>query len=358
MEKILIVDDEINVRRALIRILRGPGRQLDTASNGNEALDMMVSEDYNLVISDLKMPELDGIAFLEQVTIQYPAVSQILVSGHADLADLGHAISRCELTQFIAKPWQTKDLTTKVEQTLRENRQIRKQRHAVSELNQELSEAASLQLKLLPAQVNNKQCRIEWLYKPCSKLGGDGFGYRIENNQVSFFLIDVAGHGTRAAMESFALQNMLANKDFTDPAAVAAEMNQHYLGFGDSLHYFTMIAGRINLATGEMVYCQAGHPSPVIINGKTRLASIKPGSGYPIGLVTQAEYANQTNVLAQGDAILLFSDGFFEGDGKELELALNQMSADDDITSDGLLNWRLSVSESIDDISAIFLERK
>ena len=108
--EVLIVDDEVRVLKALIRSLREEGYKVTAVNTPAKALDKLAETTYHLVISDLKMPDMDGIEFLALVAELYPDTAQLLLSGHADMNALREAINKCQISQFIAKPWDTQEL--------------------------------------------------------------------------------------------------------------------------------------------------------------------------------------------------------------------------------------------------------
>ncbi|HUG11060.1 MAG TPA: response regulator, partial [Opitutaceae bacterium] len=82
---ILCVDDETNILNALRRLLRPQGYRVLTALSGAEGLAIMADTRVDLVLSDMRMPEMDGSAFLEQVKARSPDTIRILLTGYADL---------------------------------------------------------------------------------------------------------------------------------------------------------------------------------------------------------------------------------------------------------------------------------
>jgi len=98
---ILVIDDEPSVLRALARLLRRDGYLVSTASNGRHALARLQERHYDVIVCDLRMPELDGPAFYAILTRQYPALRQrvIFLTG-----DAGSEANRTLLTQC-GRPW-------------------------------------------------------------------------------------------------------------------------------------------------------------------------------------------------------------------------------------------------------------
>jgi DNA-binding NtrC family response regulator len=83
--KILVVDDEINIQKMIQRYFRLKGYEVDTASNGKIAIDILESKRYDVVISDIKMPVMDGTDLLREIKAQSPMTHVIMISGYATL---------------------------------------------------------------------------------------------------------------------------------------------------------------------------------------------------------------------------------------------------------------------------------
>ncbi|WP_024872587.1 response regulator [Tolumonas lignilytica] len=128
MERILLVDDEPMILKALVRLLqRTPclcdGRlfklEMVTFTDPVKALDYARENQISLVISDYRMPGMDGVNLLTSIKTLQPNASRIIISGYADLNALIEAINRANIYRFIAKPWNDYELTSTVGQALR-----------------------------------------------------------------------------------------------------------------------------------------------------------------------------------------------------------------------------------------------
>ena len=115
---LLLVDDEPGILSSLRRLLRPAGYHILTAESGKAGLEILEHETVNLVISDMRMPEMDGARFLEQVRIRWPETMRILLTGYADVGSTVAAINRGEIYRYIAKPWDDNDLTLTVRDAL------------------------------------------------------------------------------------------------------------------------------------------------------------------------------------------------------------------------------------------------
>lgn len=108
--RILLVDDEANVLSALKRALFDEPLHIMTAGGGEEALSIMESQAFKLVVSDERMLGMQGSEFLAQVREHYPDTVRIMLTGHATLEAAMKAVNEGEIYRFFAKPWNDHDL--------------------------------------------------------------------------------------------------------------------------------------------------------------------------------------------------------------------------------------------------------
>lgn len=125
MPRLMLVDDEANIlsslRRALNALPEGTFADalvVEAFANPLEALARAREMAFDLVISDYRMPEMDGVSFLLQLREIQPNMARLILSGYADLGALIAAINRAEIYRFIAKPWDDHDLALTIRQSL------------------------------------------------------------------------------------------------------------------------------------------------------------------------------------------------------------------------------------------------
>ena len=119
---LLLVDDEASILSSLRRLLRPSGYRVHTAESGAAGLEVLAREDIDLIISDMRMPEMDGARFLEEARKRWPQVSRILLTGHSDVTSTIAAINRGEIYRYIAKPWDDNDLLLTIRDALERSR--------------------------------------------------------------------------------------------------------------------------------------------------------------------------------------------------------------------------------------------
>jgi len=107
---LLIVDDEPNVARSLNRALKPDGYTIYSANSGTAGLKMLKEKDVGVVLSDLMMPEMDGITFLNSVKQEKPDVVRLLLTAHGSLNSAMTAVNRLQIFGYLTKPWSSEQL--------------------------------------------------------------------------------------------------------------------------------------------------------------------------------------------------------------------------------------------------------
>lgn len=120
--KILLVDDEINILKTLVRLLRNEPYQLLTANSGKQGLEILKENHIHMVISDMRMPHMNGADFLQKVEQEYPDIIKIIMSGYADLNSLVDAVNMADISYIISKPWDNDRFKDTVKQVLQSYR--------------------------------------------------------------------------------------------------------------------------------------------------------------------------------------------------------------------------------------------
>ena len=131
---ILIVDDEVNVLRTLKRIFSGEEYEIFTAQSAEEGLKLLENENIDLIISDQKMPGMNGLEFLEKTINTSPDVLRIILTGYAELNDAIRAINKGCIYKFIIKPWNNEELKITVKRALEQRELVIQNRYLIMEL--------------------------------------------------------------------------------------------------------------------------------------------------------------------------------------------------------------------------------
>lgn len=130
MTRILLLDDEANILNALKRLLRDEDWPVDTFTNAETALEALQTTTYSVIVSDYKMPVMDGVTFLQFARQRQPDAIRLMLSGHGDRQSMISAINRAEIYRFLSKPWEDYEIQAAIRaavdlyQVTVENRQL------------------------------------------------------------------------------------------------------------------------------------------------------------------------------------------------------------------------------------------
>jgi serine phosphatase RsbU (regulator of sigma subunit) len=200
------------------------------------------------------------------------------------------------------------------------------------ELDRDIRKARSYVEGMLPPAIPQGPIRTDWLFEPCTQLGGDAFGYgAIPGNRFLIYMIDVSGHGAGAAMHSVTVMNLLRQRavphaDIADPAQVLTSLNRMFPMDDHAGMYFTMWYGVYDIASRELTYATAGHhPGFLISSGRDQVTALRTRCGL-IGADPGTRYISATVQAPPGVSLYLFSDGVFEFVTKDgIEWGLNDL---------------------------------
>ncbi len=115
---LLFVDDEQSILASLKRLFRPLGYTIHIANGGAEALSILEKEPVDVVVSDMRMPEMDGAQFLQQVASRWPNTVRILLTGYADINSTVAALNQGGIWKYVSKPWNDDDLKQNVHNAL------------------------------------------------------------------------------------------------------------------------------------------------------------------------------------------------------------------------------------------------
>lgn len=157
---VLFVDDEPSILSALRRLFRPQGYRVLLAESGPMGLDLLEREPVDLVVSDMRMPEMDGATLLEKVRERWPTVGRILLTGYADIGSTVAAINRGQIHRYVAKPWDDRELVMCVQDGL-ERRRLEQENRALLRLTREQNDELQALNTDLAARVKARTAELE-----------------------------------------------------------------------------------------------------------------------------------------------------------------------------------------------------
>lgn len=164
MYRIMIVDDEPNILSSLTRALRQESDwEVETYEIPDEALKRIQTANFELVISDYRMPDMSGVEFLSEVRKIQPEAMRLILSGFTDLDALLGAINKAEIYRFICKPWDNFDLISTLKNALAHREALVENRRLADQVRQQRTELSNRKTALEKlAERHPKLVEINW----------------------------------------------------------------------------------------------------------------------------------------------------------------------------------------------------
>lgn len=190
-------------------------------------------------------------------------------------------------------------------------------------LDRDLEIANRIQMSMLPAAVppdsGPEAIEVFGELTPAKAVGGDLYDYSVRNGQFYFCIGDVSGKGIPAAivMAVASAQFRTLTTRESRPAHIMQALNESMIARNDSMMFVTLFIGVIDLATGRMDYCNAGHDAPVLIGADGQVEFLPVEANLPVGVDADCKYVQQHVTVRPGTSIFLYTDGITEAEDPE-----------------------------------------
>ena len=201
--KLLFVDDEQNILSSLKRVFRSQGYEILTATSGAEGLALMEQQPVDLVISDMRMPQMDGAQFLAAVAERWPETVRMLLTGYADLNSTVDAINKGRIYGYFSKPWEDNEIRLTVQHAI-ERKFLEQERRRLQELTrkqnaelQELNATLEKRVQARTEELEQTNMFLELAYKQLKESYYDAIP--IFANLVQLREGPAGGHSKRVA---------------------------------------------------------------------------------------------------------------------------------------------------------------
>ncbi len=332
--KILVVDDEPDlehlVRQRMRRDVRAGRYVFAFAHNGLEALDILNEDpDIDMVLTDINMPQMDGLTLLEQIPKVDPNIRSVIVSAYGDMKNIRTAMNRGAF-DFVTKPIDFQDLRITIDRTLHHMalwREALASRDKLVALQNELHVASEMQQSILPTQFPDQPgCQMFGNMVPAREVGGDFFDIvNLEQGRIGLAIADVSDKGVPAALFMMSSRTLLKGTAIGDPnpGTVLTEVNELLEQDNEAAMFVTMFYAVFDPATGELAYANGGHNPPIIVHPDGRSTVLPQTDGIALGIMPDFEFAQNEITLSPGDILVLYTDGVTEAmnnRGEEFEM--------------------------------------
>jgi serine phosphatase RsbU (regulator of sigma subunit) len=363
--RVLTIDDDSLVRQSIVMYLEDCGYDVLEAENGKVGLELFFAETPDLVLCDLRMPEVDGMDVLNQITQHSSKTPVIMISGAGMINDVVEAL-RLGADDYLVKPITdlevlkhavTQALTKKEleKQNLMYKTELQKANQelqanlTVLQEDQDAGRRAQLQL-LPPVEFSFENYSFSHKVIPSLNVSGDFLDFfEIDQRYIGFYLADVSGHGSASAFVTMMLKSLFnqpirnyrinGDKTILSPSLTAAYLNEEIIDANLGKHV-TLFYAVLDTHDKKLSYCIAGQfPRPIIYqhNQLTKL----PQRGFPVGLFSWATFEQSSIDVAEEFSLFMFSDGVLEC-----------MKADTVVQENFLEDLELNHGASVDDIAS------
>lgn len=357
--RVLFVDDDTNILESFRTILRRR-YDLDTAEGPARGLAMIrESGPYAVVVSDLRMPEMDGVVFLSEVARIAPDAVRIMLTGHADLEASMHAVNEGRIFRFLTKPIAPATLILSLDAAVEQYRLVAAVKEKQRQLEQDMEAAAFVQRRFLPQSPPDVPgLSVAWRFMPCARLGGDMFNvFPLAPGVLGLYMLDVSGHGAPSALVAVSLSQLLMPQSgyllrqggIISPGEVLAALDRDFPMERFEKH-FTIFYAVVEVASGRIRYSGAGHHPPLLLRARDGLERLDKG-GSMIGLGFDIPFEEGLAELEPRDKLLIYTDGLLEyaGPGGDTFSA-------DRLAARAMARRDLAPRELVDDLVAAMLE--
>ncbi len=334
---VLVIDDDLVVRDSIAAFLSELSYRVIVASDTDEGMEAFHSASPDIIICDMNLADHCALDFLKYIFKQASAQPVIVLSDKEVLDDVVETM-KLGASDYLIKPvTELVLLQLSINSSLnkvhiiKENEAYRKKLESINqelEYNLELFQTDQQAGRLVQISMSPVPPKILAGYEinhrvvPSLYLSGDSVDYTaISKHSVLFYLADVSGHGSSSAFITillrFRTEQMVREqgkgrfvKKLT-PSIILSRLNKDLIDAGIDKH-ITMFVGLLNRKDNTLTYSVAAHhPLPVIYKaGKASFIEIKRSS-FPIGLLTEAEYFEET-VSFENSSLTLCSDGILE----------------------------------------------
>ncbi len=328
--RLLVVDDVEMNRDLLSRRLAQQGHSVALAENGRRALEMVRAGDFDLVLLDIMMPEVDGYQVLKEM-MDDPVLKHIPVVMISAVTEMDSVVKCIEMgaTDYLPKPFNPVLLKARVGATLEKKRLRDKERLWAKSLERELEIGREIQRSFLPEELPRVPgWEIAACFRPARQVAGDFYdAFALpETGRIGLVVADVCDKGVGAALFMALFRSLLratatgdSARQASDPASEllrAVRLTNDYIArtHGRSNMFATLFFGVLEPSTGSLLYVNGGHDAPVVFGSGGARARLLP-TGPAVGMMPEMTFQVGQARLEAGEGLLAFTDGVTDARG-------------------------------------------
>ena len=315
-ENILLVDDSPANLRLLSQILGERGYGVRAATSGPRALASIEITAPDLILLDIRMPEMDGYEVCQQLKAN-PKTADIpilFISALDEIQDKMRAFS-IGAVDYITKPFQLEEVVARVETHLALRRLQRNLQSANQRMAQELALAAQVQASFMQRALPQAPgWQLAVALAPARTTSGDFYDViRLPTGKLGLLIADVVDKGVGAALYmamSCALLRAYTGEHPDNPDLACQAVNARLLEYATADQFVTLFLGVLDPQSGALVYSNAGHNPPILLRAaEPEQVTLLRNTGMPLGVEESALWPAQQVQMAHGDVLVMYTDG-------------------------------------------------
>jgi len=282
--------------------------------------------EIDIVLTDINMPQMDGLTLLANIHEKYPLLKSVIVSAYGDMANIRTAFNKGAF-DFLTKPIDFQDLEITIDKTLHEAnllKQAEKDRSRLMTLQNELDIAREIQSAMIPQIFppfpERKEIEIFAHMIAAKKVGGDFYDFFfIDDDHLGFVIGDVSGKGVPAALFMAVSRTLLKSTALRGTSAndVLSSVNKLLRAERTNAMFVTVFYGILDTRTGEIEYSNGGHNPPLIMKQDGQIIQLDLTDDFVVGAISSTEYHSKKIKIKPGESILLHTDGVTEAMNQE-----------------------------------------
>jgi sigma-B regulation protein RsbU (phosphoserine phosphatase) len=323
---ILIVDDTPANLHLLSKMLAEQGYRARPVPDGLLALAAVRAEAPDLILLDIRMPEMDGYQVCERLKVDAETrdIPVIFISALDATQDKVKAFTVGGV-DYVTKPFQCEEVLARVETHLalrRLSKQLQQANEQLQKANRkmerELVLAGEVQASFLPQELPDiPGWQLAVMLEPSRETCGDFYDVNLlPSGRLGILIADVVDKGAGAALFmalTWILIRTYAAEYPTRPELVLSAVNRRILEDTNTEQFVTVFYGTLDLVTGTMMYCNAGHCRPYLLSADAGGAvQTLRTSGMVLGVTEDATWEQKVVQFTPGDALVLYTDGITE----------------------------------------------
>jgi phosphoserine phosphatase RsbU/P len=312
--RVLVAEDQASVADAITILLKQNGFEVETVDSPGAAIRALQTHKFDLVLIDMNYHRdtttgAEGLELLARIQSLDRNLPVIVMTAWGSIEVAVQAMQR-GASDFIQKPWDNRWLIEVIERQIRRAEQARR----AARLEQlEMDEAVAIQRKLVPQTVQSiPGTEISAVLHTARPIGGDYFDVlKLSDTSLAVCVADAVGKGVPAALLMANLQATVRAVAGPSPAEVCERVNRSLQAINISGNYMSLFYGVLDANGMEFSYCNAGHPSPLLLTNNGNFVALERG-GAVLGHFPDWKYEQDTIHLGRGDRMVIYTDGIAE----------------------------------------------